>query len=270
MRYYISGMKLYCLVLNYKCEEDTKRCVRALKSSDLPRGSKILVLDNSKKNLGFAGGNNIGVKKALKGGASHVLIINPDVTVGKTFFKPLLDEMKKNNDLGIVAPAIRYVVGKKIFYGLEGNMNWRTAKPTHVSLSKLPVSKDFRRGEFVTFACALIKTEVFKKIGLIDERYFMYLEDVDFCLSTRKAAFDVGVTTRAIVDHKQSASFKKPTDKLKISFVSHLKFIWKWMKFPRNVIPLGYQLLFYPYLYCLWSIQSFRHRQGSVIPTETK
>lgn len=259
MRYYISGMKIYCLVLNYKCEEDTKKCVKALESSDLPRGTKILVLDNSKKNLGFAGGNNKGIREAIRNKATHVLIINPDVRVEKRFFTPLLTELKNNDDVGIIAPAIRYVVGKRIFFGLEGSMDWRTAKPTHVSVSKLPVSKKLRRGEFVTFACTLIKTEVFKKIGLIDERYFMYLEDVDFCLSARRAGFEVGLTSGAIVDHKQSASFKKPMDKLKISFVSHIKFIFKRMRFPGIIFPLIYQLVFYPYLYVLWTIHAFRH-----------
>ena len=158
MRYYISGMKLYCLVLNYKCEEETQKCIAALKGSDLPIGTKILELDNSKKNLGFAGGNNIGIKKAIKDQATHILIINPDVTVGKKFFTPLLSEFKKNIALGVIAPVIRYVVGKKTYFGLEGKMEWRTAKPTHVSLEKLPKNKSIRAGEFVTFACALIKT----------------------------------------------------------------------------------------------------------------
>jgi len=219
-----------------------------------------LVLDNSNRNLGFAGGNNQGIREAIKNKATHVLIINPDVTVGKIFFTPLLKELKNNPDLGIIAPAISYKVGKKMFYGLEGNMEWWRAKPTHISLSKIPKVRTLREGEFVTFACALIKTEVFKKIGLIDERYFMYLEDVDFCLSAREKGFKVGLTMNSIVEHKQSASFKKPTDKLKISFISHLKFVWKWIEFPKNVISLGYQLVFYPYLYCLWTIHDWRHR----------
>jgi GT2 family glycosyltransferase len=118
-------------------------------------------------------------------------------------------------------------------------------------------NKDIRKGNLTL---PVLDKEVFKKIGLIDERYFMYLEDVDFCLSARKAGFLIGLSPRVIVDHKQSASFKKPTDKLKISFVSHLKFILKWLKFPQNLFPLGYQLLFYPYLYVLWTIHALRHR----------
>lgn len=253
-------MKIYCLVLNYKCDEDTKKCVRALESSDLPQGSKIIVLDNSKKNLGFAGGNNKGIRLAIKNRATHVLIINPDVTVGKKFFTPLLAGLKSNSHLGIIAPATRYIIGKKTFFGLEGNMEWRSAKPTHVSISKLPTIKKVRLGEFVTFACALIKTDVFKEIGLIDERYFMYLEDVDFCLSARKAGFEVGLTTEAVVDHKQSASFKKPTDKLGISFVSHVKFISKWYKGFARVFALLYVAGLYPYLYVLWSAHIWKQK----------
>ena len=270
--------KVAVVVLNYRRHLDTINCVKALLKSDLPKGSEIICVDNSPgtqsataikkelpgvrfiksaKNLGFAGGNNLGIKSALERGASHILIINPDVSVGKAFFGPLLAVFDKKPKTGLAAPAIRHRQNNHLFYGLEGSINWRLAVAKHLNLSELP-SKTIRPAQFVTFACVLVKAEVFHQVGLLDDGFFMYLEDVDYCLRARQAGYKIFLHPAVVVAHATSSSFKRATDKLPISFKSQIRFINKWLPFPKNIIALIYALLFYPYLYLLWTYHDIK------------
>lgn len=269
--------RLAAVILNYKRLDDTLGCLSALKRSDMGSRVEYFVVDNtptkktadlfkssyknihylpSYKNTGFAGGNNIAIRKILKRGFTHILIINPDVTVGKKFFTPLLNNFKDDR-VGIVAPAISYIQNGTKMFSLEGTINWTLAKPGHRVVKKIRSTKPIS-SEFVTFACVLISTETFKKIGLLDEGYFMYFEDVDFCLSAKKAGIKTILDPSVIISHETSSSFKHPRQKLKINFKSHLRFIKKWLNPIKRIIPYIYILLLYPYLYLLWTYHEAR------------
>ena len=270
--------KVAVVVLNYTRHLDTIKCVKALLKSDLPRGCEIICVDNSPEkksateikkkfpqihliksaqNLGFAGGNNLGITFALKQGAGHILIINPDVVVGRFFFAPLLAVFNQEAQTGLVAPALKHFQNNQLFYGLEGSVDWCFALAKHLNLPQLP-KKALRPAQFVTFACVLIKAEVFHQVGLLDDGFFMYLEDVDYCLRARQAGYKIFLHPAVIVAHATSSSFKRATDKLPISFKSQIRFINKWLLFPKNIIALIYAFLFYPYLYLLWTYHDIK------------
>lgn len=277
------GTKVFVLILNYRNYQETSNCVANLLRSDLPTGTEIVVLDNTHdtksqedlvrnfpkvklitnfQNKGFAGGNNPGIRHALNSRASHILLINPDAIVHSQFLKRLINSLNKHADAGLIAPALEHKEKNQTMFGLEGYMDWKKAQARHVNLEKILKSHKLRKAEFVSFACALIKAEVFQKIGFLDEGYFMYLEDVDFCLRAREAGFDIFLDPSVIVYHQTSSSFRRPTDKLKISFRSQMRFISKWLKFPNNVLPYLYTLFFYPYLYVLWTYHSYKYRSS--------
>lgn len=272
--------RVAAVILNYKKLDDTLSCLSALKQSDQGRGVKYYVVDNSPvketekvfkkdypeviyipspKNLGFAGGNNLALRSIVKGDSTHVLIINPDVTVGKIFFTPLLKNFE-NNRVGIIAPAITHIQKNTKMYGLEGKVNWKLAKPEHRNLRNLR-SRNPINSQFVTFACVLISTDTFRKIGFLDEGYFMYLEDVDFCLTAKSAGIKIILDPSVLISHVTSSSFKHPTQKLKISFKSHLRFIKKWLSPIKRIRPFIYVFLLYPYLYLLWTYHEIKYRQ---------
>ena len=115
-----------------------------------------------------------------------------------------------------------------------------------------------KKYQFVSFACVLIKREVFEKIGLLNELYFMYLEDVDYCLTAGKAGFQCFIDPRVKVKHETSSSFSIPTQKLKFSFISQFKFINRWLKFPQKIYAYIYMIFFYSYLYLLWTYQFYK------------
>ncbi|EKD53463.1 MAG: hypothetical protein ACD_61C00040G0015 [uncultured bacterium] len=273
--------KISAIVLNYRNLKDTVNCLQALKASDRGEEVNYFVVDNSpekltpnllkeifpkvtyiasKKNLGFAGGNNLAIKKALKDGSTHILIINPDVTVGKTFFGPLMKHFS-DKKVGLVAPVIYHTQKGRKIYGLEGRVDWSIAKTEHRNLSTLKNTAPIT-SEFVTFACVLISRETFQKAGLLDDGYFMYFEDVDYCLTAGKAGFRIILDPSVVISHRTSSSFKRPTQKLLISFRSHLRFIGKWLPPYRRLLPYLYAFSIYPYLYVLWTYHGLKYKNG--------
>jgi GT2 family glycosyltransferase len=272
--------KIFILILNYNRHQDTTKCVQALQKSNLPKNTHIIIIDNSPtnqskkvltktfpkikliktpKNNGFAYGNNFGIRYALKNQASHIMIINPDVTVGKTFLKPLLNVFKTNPKAGLVAPVHQHQQNKQIFYGLGGKVNWKTTKCEHVNTKKFEI-KDPKQYEFISFACVLIKREVFETVGLLNELYFMYLEDVDYCLTASKAGFGCFIEPKVIITHNTSSSFSIPTQKLKFSFVSQFKFIKRWLPLTKRPYAYIYMIFFYTYLYLLWTYHYHKNK----------
>lgn len=273
--------KVFCLILNYNRHSDTVESAKALQASKLPGGTEIIVIDNghidrkkyfvsnipnviyikSPGNVGFAAGNNQGISYALDHGATHVLIMNPDVTVPRNFLLPLLASFEDKpgrsatkGRVGLVAPA--HTEGKGSF-GLGGRVDWKWCSFPHDNVLKLPTKP--RAYDLLTFACVLVKREVFETVGLMDERYFLYLEDVDYCVAAKKAGYSLYLNPRVVVRHMTSSSFDDPRSKIKYSFKSSFIFIKKWYRFPNNILPLLHTLYFYPKLYILWTLTNWKH-----------
>ncbi len=273
--------KVFALILNYNNQVDTVEAARFLLASDIPSNTQLVIIDNSgvdqknyfnaqlkdivyirsSGNIGFAAGNNLGINYALKHGATHILLLNPDVRVPKVFLKPLLNTLKVHKKAGIVAPA--HKEPDSLTYGLGGIINWSNCTFPLYNTDKLPKSE--REFDHQTFACVLISADVINKIGLLDERYFMYLEDVDYCVRAKRAGYELWLNSTVCVTHNTSSSFVDKRGKIKLSLVSCLKFIHKWYHFPNNIIPYLHALYFYPYTYILWTLQSYRRKLTSYV-----
>ncbi|GAB4027384.1 MAG: glycosyltransferase family 2 protein [Candidatus Microgenomates bacterium] len=268
--------QVFALLLNYNNSKDTIEAAQSLNNSDLGGDVQIVVIDNgtdnqrnlftkklpgsiyikSRGNIGFAAGNNQGIRYALEHGATHILIMNPDVRVPKVFFKPLLSLFRVHKKAGIVAPAHREP--GSTYYGLGGRLNWQNCSFPHNNVTVLPALD--QQYDLLTFACVLIKAEVFKKVGLLDERYFLYLEDVDYCVSVGNAGYELWLNPRVCVTHRTSSSFDDSRKKIKFSFMSSFVFIKKWYRFPNNILPILHALYFYPYTYLLWTLKLYKRK----------
>ena len=273
--------KVFALILNYNNRVDTVEAARTLLASDITSNTQLVIIDNSgvdqKKyfsaqlkdigyirssgNVGFAAGNNLGINYALKHGATHILLLNPDVRVPKVFLKPLLNTLKLHKKAGIVAPA--HKEPGSLTYGLGGSINRDNCTFPLYNTDKLP--KNERAYDHLTFACVLISTDVISKIGLLDERYFMYLEDVDYCVRAKRAGYELWLNSTVCVTHNTSSSFADKRGKIKLSLVSSLKFIHKWYHFPASIIRYLHALYFYSYTYILWTLQSYRRKLTSYV-----
>ncbi len=188
------------------------------KSKILPLGLETVVVDNNRINRGFAGGVNVGIKKALAKKATHILLINPDIKFAKTAIYSLL---KVDSD--IVSPVLKFIRDGKEILDYGGKVNWFLGRTTH--------NENIRgKVDYVSGACMLIRAEVFRKIGLFDQHYFMYFEDVDFCLRAKGAGFKVLVDKKTFVDHKIAEhKFSSNIAKKEYLIKSNEYFITKWV-----------------------------------------
>jgi len=234
--------KIYVIIPKFNGEKEIRECLKSLQLIKLPENWEMRteVVDNNKKNLGFAGGVNVGIKDALKNGAEAVLLLNQDTLVKKDFLGPLLE-----NQAEIVSPVIKFKREGKWVYDFGGRINWWLGRATHAEFSNYQIAK-LPIIDYLSGCAMLIRRPVFEKIGLLDERYFLYFEDADFCLRAKKAGFRIAVEPRSVILHKLSPTTKKPLWQNLHLLRSNLIFINRWIFWCRR--PIAW---FYWFFLCL-------------------
>jgi GT2 family glycosyltransferase len=172
---------------------------------------------NLPKNLGYASANNHGIKTALTLNADYVLLLNDDTTISSDFLEILVQIMENSADVGMLGPAIYYFDEPKKVWFAGARFDPHTCKVLPTRLDQigrrenlLPIESDYITG------CALmIKKAVIEAIGLLDERFFLYWEDVDWGLRAQKAGFRNLIVPKAYIWHKISISTGGPDSPLK-------------------------------------------------------
>jgi len=225
-----SQKKVYIILLNWNGKNDTLECIASLKEIDYEK-YKIIVVDNNseddsvlevrkqypeikiienKENLGFAGGNNVGIKYALENKADYVLLINNDTTVEKDFLRELVKEGELNKNAGLLCPKINYHSEQNRIWFAGGKVNWLKNKGTHLGLDKIDNKQynKIKEVDYLTGCCLLIKKEVLQKINVLAEDYFLYYEDTDFSLRAKNAGYNRLYIPKAKIYHKVSRSTK--------------------------------------------------------------
>ncbi|MFH1535101.1 MAG: glycosyltransferase family 2 protein [Patescibacteria group bacterium] len=177
---------------------------------------KDVILIENHENLGFAAGNNVGIKKALSLGADYVCLLNQDTEVSNDFAQNCVKYLVENRKVGLASPIILFpnskkiwFAGSKIFRGREILKHATTKIGEHTN-KKISLS-DFDKNSKADWlpACALfISKHVFDKIGLIDEKFFMYGEDVDFSLRAKIAGYELGIIDNTTIIHKEDLNLK--------------------------------------------------------------
>ena len=151
----------------------------------------------NEKNLGFSGGQNSGIRYALSKGADYVLILNNDTYVDKSFIEELLKISERDNSIGILSPKIyfapkfeyhknRYSKDElgKIFWYAGGEMDWRNVIGRNRGVDEVDKGQFDKTGEtsLATGCCMLLKKEVFDRVGMFHDKYFLYYEDADLTM----------------------------------------------------------------------------------------
>lgn len=232
--------QVYVSILNYNGREDTIACLRSLeKVSKNNFDLRIILIDNAsrekmnlpslpnlrihfiknKKNLGFSGGHNIGIKYALEHGGDFVIILNNDTIVDKNLIVELVKSA--NDGFGIVAPKIYFYKGfefhkdrysdedrGKVFWYAGGIMDWNNVIGHHRGVDEVDHGQydKIQETDFASGCCMLVKREVFEKIGSFDEKYFLYYEDNDYSQRAKKFGFSIGYNPKAFLWHKNAGS----------------------------------------------------------------
>lgn len=166
----------------------------------------------NKKNMGFSLGNNVGIKYALKKGADVVFLLNPDTVLPKNFlknFRESTEVLLEDNLVGIVGPKIYDEEGK--LWSVGGMIDERRYSTKLIGYGSVDVGQYNTEInlDYISGTAIFIKKEVFEKIGLLKEDYFLYYEDVDFCFRARKAGFRLAIDPNITLIHKESSSVGK-------------------------------------------------------------
>jgi GT2 family glycosyltransferase len=190
-----------------------------LNGGDREKESKLnnpIVFIQAGENGGFAAGNNIGIKYALaKNDFEYVCLLNNDTVVDSNFLSELSDSIKLDKNIGIVGGKIlQYSKPDTIWYE-GGKLDLFRGSGYHLREGQIDkYNENIKKVSFITGCLMLIKKDVFYKVGLLREEYFLYIEDPDFCYRCLKEGFYLYVNLASRIYHKVSASLNKESQKV--------------------------------------------------------
>lgn len=255
-------MDLSIIILNYKTRGLLKQCLRGIQLFDLKMDYEIIVVDNhshdgtpemmreefpeikfiaSPVNRGHAGGINLGLKEA-KG--KYLLLLNTDIAVLNNAIKKMYDFMESHPKVGLAGPKLLNPDGSIQFSCLRFP-RFLTPIYRRTALGKLPFAKkelkrylmaDFnhqssRPVDWMLGACIIARKEAMEKVGLMDERFFLYFEDVDWCRRFWQAGYDVYYIAEVeLVHYHRRESAESPGLKGAFSYPTRIHMA-SWLKY---------------------------------------
>lgn len=163
----------------------------------------------SDKNLGFAGGNNLGINAAL---GDYLFFVNNDVELSPTTLEAMISRFEKDDDIGMVSPKIKFFHHPDtIQYAGYTEINPYTARNRTIGkYEKDEGQYDVARiTHYGHGAAMMVKRETLKRIGLMPEEFFLYYEEMDWCEQIKRAGFKIYYEPEAVVYHKESLSVGK-------------------------------------------------------------
>lgn len=218
---------VFIIILNYNGIKDTLELLDNIVKLDYSN-YKIIVIDNASsdgsnlelkkitnidliennKNLGFVGGNNIGIKFALKQKADYILLLNNDTIVESDFLAKLVNAMESDSGIGLTGGKIMNYNDRQKIWSAGGGIKKWSKKTFQYGEGKIDDGSydEPKEVDFLSGCCLLIRREVIEKIGLLDDDYFMYYEDVDYCLKAKRAGFKVFYVPQSVIWHKVANS----------------------------------------------------------------
>lgn len=224
---------LAIVIVSFNVRDHLARCLASLAAHPPARPHEIVVVDNGstdgtldllrsrwpavhvvalERNAGFAAANNVGIRETSAGGSAWVLLLNPDTIVPDAAIDRLVSRAEAFPDVAIAGPRLVDANGrpelswgpmpgpigearqKRIWQAYARDEPWAIAE-----VSRRTTSESFP--DWVSGACLLVRRADAERVGLLDERYFMYLEDADFCAAVRARGRRVLFTPAATITH---------------------------------------------------------------------
>lgn len=214
------------VILNWNQYDDTAECLRSLRHVHHPP-FEIYLVDNGSidgspeklvaefpevrivrntENLGYAEGNNVGIRKALESGANFILLLNNDTVVHAEFLAELMKVADREPTAGILGAKVVYYDRPDLLWALGGNLLQPFARIRMLGRDRPVADVGSSVGEFdhVPGATMFVRSEVFRRQGLLDRNYFLNWEDAEFCIRAKKAGWRVLGVPNSVVLHKVS------------------------------------------------------------------
>lgn len=262
-------MKLSVIVINWNAAEDTVRCVRAVldwrnlqpvvwvvDNASEDRSAELIGqhcpdarLLRSATNRGFAGGNNLAIARALDEGSEALLLLNNDAAIDEADVAALLETLEADPQIGLVGPTMWD--GDRLLSA--GGRDIARHVETHIRPPQPPAG--LLDVDHVSGTVVMVRAEVFRSSGLLDERYFFGGEVADLCQCARVRGYRCVVVGRARAFHRVERS-SEARDKLHVYYVIRNRFL-----FIRKHCP-AQKFFLYPfwvgYGFCLWGAALLR------------
>jgi len=207
--------------------EKTLDCLKTVAALDYP-DFRVLLVDNGSEpplapaisarfpdvtmlrlpaNLGFAGGYNAGLRRALESDSRYFLLLNNDTLLRPDVLTKLVAEIERSADIGLVTAKIYYAADPQRIWTVGANLNlFLDLKDGGAGQIDTGQWDDPRDIDFAPFCALLIRRDVIEEVGLLDETFFLYYEDMDYCRRAKAAGWRVRLCPAAHVLHDVSAS----------------------------------------------------------------
>lgn len=231
-----TNVKLVVIIINYNGYKDTIECVESIVKSkykdyrivlvDNASGDKKAICDNkflndnceiiyNNINLGFSDGNNVGIRYAKqKYNPEYFLLLNNDTTIEQDTLENLIKAAKNIDDFGLMTGRILYYSDPDYIWAAGGLFDYKTGIADQPALGK-ENSEEYDKlceTSFCTGCVMLIPNYVIESVGYLDDRYFLYSEDTDYCCRVMNAGYKIYYCGQAVIYHKVSASTGRDSD----------------------------------------------------------
>jgi hypothetical protein len=219
---------VYAIVVNWNRCDDTLACLASLEGSSYGN-LKALVVDNGStdgssqriraefpktellalsENLGYAGGNNAAFRHLKDAGADYFFLLNNDATVDADAVAMLVAASESAPDIGIVGAKVLHADDPMLIESVGVSVNLRTARIRQIGYGEKDAGQyaELCRRDAVNGAAMLIRAPLLKEVGLFDEEFFCYFEEVDFCLRASEMNYRILYCPDALAYHKGASS----------------------------------------------------------------
>jgi len=214
---------VFVIILNNNRREDTLACLASLSQSDY-KNIRVILLDNAstdgsvdavchkyaeiqiiplRENLGYAGNNNIGIKAALEQGAEWVFILNDDTVLDLTCLSMLIQIGESDPAIGIMGPMVYHHDEPDVIQS-AGGMLGKYWQSIHLGQNELDHGdfKSPRQVEWISGCAILVRRAVIEQIGILDPGYFLYWEEIEWCIRASRASWKIVHVPLARLWHK--------------------------------------------------------------------
>jgi hypothetical protein len=211
------------IILNTNRRDDTLACLDSLLKSTY-QNHQVIVLDNASsdgsveairssfstvqimsltKNLGYAGNNNVGIAAAISQAADWVLVLNEDTILAPDCLALLVDAAGRDGKIGIVGPMVYHYDEPDIIQSAGGQLN-RYWESSHIAQNQ-PDHGQFDQPhpvDWISGCAIMVKREVIEQVGMLDERFFYYWEETEWCIRAHKQGWNIMHVPQAKLWHK--------------------------------------------------------------------
>jgi GT2 family glycosyltransferase len=215
------------IILNWNGRDDTLACLDSLSRLMYP-AYRVVVVDNGSEddsvaairtaypqvtlieagdNLGFVGGNNLGLEQARTWNAKYALLLNNDTIADPDSLRLLVETAEEDSSIGIVGPSVYYFDHPDVLWTAGGSIDWERGDSRMIGVGEVDHGQygvKPRQVDFISGCALLIKMSLVESVGPLDPRFFAYYEETEWCVRISRSGYKIFHVPGARIWHKIS------------------------------------------------------------------